>query len=139
MALLTLLFTYSPQALVFMVNATGMLYDWLTNKLKTCTTHCVDVLKASISLVLFAVAQLKAFCPSDEKYQKDEAIEEAFSSLKSILSGWIVDRAVIGGSLFGGSLSAASWKSTSKEELKVIKNATVQTQRTQKLISSSIA
>ena len=109
-----------------MVNATVMLYSWLTNKLKTRTTHCVDVLKASISLILFAVAQLKAFCPSDEKYQKDEAIEQAFSFLKGILSGWIVDRAVIGGSLFGGSLSAASWKSTSKEELKVI--TTVQTQ-----------
>ena len=122
-----------------MVNTAVMLYRCLTYKLKTCTTYCVDVLKASISLVLFAVAQLKAFCPSDEKYQKDEAIEEAFSSLKGILSGWIVDRAVIGGSLFGGSLSAASWKSTSKEELKVIKNATVQTQCTQKLISSSIA
>ena len=119
------------------MNAAVMLYRCLSNKLKTCATHCVDVLKTSISLILFAVAQLKAFCPSDERHQKDEAIEQAFSFLNGILSGWIVDRAVIGGSLFGGSLSATSWKSTSREELKVIR--TVQIRHIQKLTSYSTA
>ena len=116
-----------------MVNTAVMLYRSLTYKLKTCTTHCVDVLKASISLVLFAVAQLKAFCPSDEKYQKDETIEDAFGFLKSILSEWIVDRAVIGGSFLGGDVST-SWKLKSKEELEVIMHNIIQV-----LISSSIA
>ena len=101
------------------MNAAVMLYRCLSNKLKTRATHCVDVLKTLISLILFAVAQLKAFCPSDERHQKDEAIEQAFSFLKGTLSEWIADRAVIGGSFLGGDVSA-SWKSKSKEELEVI-------------------
>ena len=101
-----------------MVNAAVMLYICLSNKLKTRVTHCVDIPKASISLILFAVAQLKAFYPSDEKHRKDETIEEAFGFLKGTLSEWIADRAVIGGSFLGGDASA-SWKSKSKEELEV--------------------
>ena len=77
----------------------------------------MEVLKASISLILFAVAQLK-ICPSDEK---DEIIKEAFARLKGTLWEWIVDRKVIGGSVFGGSLPSryfsGGWKA--KEELEV--------------------
>ena len=102
-----------------MVVAALKLYRSLTYKLKTRTTHCVEVLKASISLVLFAVAQLKAFCPSDEN---DEVIKGTFASLKDTLWKWIVDREVIGGSVFGGYLptylSSAVWKP--KEELEVL-------------------
>ena len=101
------------------MNAAVMFYRYLSNKLKTRATHCVDVLKASISLILFAVAQLKAFYSSDEKHRKDETVEEAFGFLKGTLSEWIADRAVIGGSFLGGDVSA-SWKSKSKEELEVI-------------------
>ena len=102
-----------------MVVAAQMLYTSLTYRLKTRTTHCVEVLKASISLVLFAVAQLKAFCPTNGK---DEVIKGTFASLKDTLWKWIVDREVIGGSVFGGYLpiyySSAMWKP--KEELEVL-------------------
>jgi len=106
-----------PQVLVFMTDATLLLFRKLAYKLKTCTPHCVDVLKASISLILYAVAQLKALYPDDEKYP---IITRAFASLKGTLWEWIVDRAVIGGSVFGGTLPTryySSWKR--KEELEL--------------------
>ena len=107
--------------LISMMNAALLLYQRLTVMLKSCTQHYVEVLKTSISLILFAVAQLK-MCPSDEK---DKIIKVAFARLKGILWEWIVDRKVIGGSMFGGSLPShyfsGGWKA--KEELEVMLNA----------------
>jgi len=104
-----------------MVKAAVLLYKQLSIVLKSLTPHLVAVLKASMSLILFSVSQLKALCPSDDKCQKDEVIAEAFARLKSTLWDWIVDRAVIGCSVFGGTLPvyhfSSSWKP--KEELKV--------------------
>ena len=107
-----------------MVDAALLLFRRLAHKLNTHTPHCVDVLKASISLILYAVAQLKVLYP-DDGYQKDEMITRAFSSLKGTLSDWIVDRAVVGGSVFGGALPttryySASWNSKLHDELEVI-------------------
>ena len=101
----------------------GGLFNRLTHKLKTCASHCVDVLKASISLILFAIAELKALLPSNKTYQKDEIIAKRFGNLKDSLWHWIVCSNVIGGSVFGGTLpvqssSSSSWKK--KEELEVI-------------------
>ena len=106
--------------LISTVNAALLVYRRLTIMLKSRSPHYVEVLKASISLILFAVAQLK-ICPSDEK---DEVIKEAVARLKGILWDWIVDRKVIGGSMFGGSLPShyfsGGWKA--KEELEVLVN-----------------
>ena len=105
-----------------MVIAALMLYRSLTYKLKTRATHCVEVLKASISLILFAVAQLKVLCPTNEK---DEVIEGTFANLKNVLLEWIGNHEVIGGPVFGGYLptytSLAAWKP--KEELEVLHRA----------------
>jgi len=108
---------------ISMVKAAVLLYRQLSITLKSLTPHLVAVLKASISLILFSVSQLKVLCPSDDKYQKDEIITRAFARLKGTLWEWIVDHAVIGASVFGGPLpvyyySSSSWKS--KEELEVI-------------------
>ena len=103
---------------MFMVIAALMLYRSLTYKLKTCTAHCVEVLKASISLILFAVAQLKVLCPTNEK---DDVIKDTFASLKNVLLEWIGNHEVIGGFVFGGHLptyASAMWKP--KEELEVL-------------------
>ena len=103
-----------------MVTAALLLYGELTAKLKSRSPHHVDVLKASISLVLFAVAQLKAHFPSGEK---GELINRAFLSLKDILWKWIVNPGVIGGSVFGGSLpgyfspTMGNWKRSEELEL----------------------
>lgn len=105
-----------------MADAALLLFKRLARQIKTCTPHCVNVLKASISLILYVVVQLKALYPSDEKHQKEEIIAGIFDRLNVILWEWIVDREVIGGSVFGGTLpvnSSSSWKA--KEELKVIK------------------
>lgn len=103
--------------LTSMVHAALLLYGKLTVMLKSYIQHYVDVLKASISLILFAVAQLKALCPSDEN------IKGAFASLKGTLRNWIVDCEVIGGSVFGGNLpayySSGMWPWTPKRELEV--------------------
>ena len=100
-----------------MVHAALLLYGKLTVMLKSCTPHYVDVLKASISLILFAVAQLKALCPSDEN------VKRAFASLKGTLWNWIVNREVIGGSVFGGNLpayySSGMWPWNPRGELEV--------------------
>ena len=90
-----------------------LLYRELTLKLKSRTPHHVDVLKASVSLILFAVAQLKGD-------KKDKVSKQIFTGLKGALWCWIVDRKVIGGSVFGGSLpkndsAMGMWKP--KEEL----------------------
>ena len=103
--------------LTSMVHAALLLHGKLTVMLKSCTPHYVDMLKASISLILFAVAQLKALCPSDEN------VKRAFASLKGTLWNWIVNREVIGGSVFGGNLpayySSGMWPWNPRGELEV--------------------
>ena len=103
--------------LTSMVHAALLLYGKLTVMLKSCTPHDVDLLKASISLILFAVARLKCLCPSDEN------IKGAFASLKGALWNWIVDCKVIGGSVFGGNLpayySSGMWPWNPRGELEV--------------------
>lgn len=99
-----------------MVTAALLLYRELTAKFKGCTPHHVDVLKASISLILFSVAQLKVL------FSGDETDEIAFATLKDTLWTWIVDRDVIGGSVFGGCLpldysAIVKWKPSEELEL----------------------
>ena len=111
--------TYSPQIAVSMVTAALLLYGELTAKLKSRSPHHVDVLKASISLILFSVAQLKVLFSGDET---DEIINGAFVVLKDTLWTWIVDRDVIGGSVFGGCLpldysAIVKWKPSEELEL----------------------
>ena len=117
--IVTILFRMLMKHLTSMVHAALLLYRKLTVMLKSCIPHYVDVLKASISLILFAVAQLK-ICPSDEK---DEIIKEAFARLKGTLWEWIVDSKVIGGSVFGGNLpayySSGIWPWNPRGELEV--------------------
>ena len=84
-----------------MVNASQLLYNLLSAKLKHRFDHCVDVLKYSISLMLFSIAQLRSVCPSEER---SDIVKAAFDGLQTTLWKWITDPAVIGGSLFGGSI-----------------------------------
>ena len=63
------------------------------------------MLQASICLLLFAFSRLNVLCPDGEKSHKDKKIKEAFGKLETILWQWITNHGVIGGSLFGGSIS----------------------------------
>ena len=101
-----------------MVTAALLLYRELTAKLKSRTPHHVDVLKASISLILFSVALLKVLFSGEVA----DEIVVAFASLKDTLWNWIVHPDVIGGSVFGGALpsnlsSMGKWMR--KEELEL--------------------
>ena len=89
---------------ISMVNATLYLYKQLTAMLKDCSLDNLKVLKASISLILFAVAQLQKHFLSDEL---DDTNKRAFASLKHTLKNWILNHKVTGG---------FSW---SKEEFEV--------------------
>ena len=98
-----------------MVTAALLLYRELTAKLKSRTPHHVDVLKASISLILFSVALLKVLFSGEVA----DEIVVAFASLKDTLWNWIVHPDVIGGSVFGGYLPSAIRKWKVSEELEL--------------------
>ncbi len=106
---------YRPESLVSMVDASLLLCSRLRPKLLSSTF--VELLKASFSLVLFAIAKFNTVCPNEEKYSKNEKVAGALGKLKGSLKGWITDRKVIGGSMFGGSVNTRWW--SAEEEIKV--------------------
>ena len=95
------------QGLFSLVDASLLLYRRQSAILKS-SEHHVTVFKASIALLLFALSRLNALCPDDEKSHKDKKMKEAFEKLKTTLWEWIANHGVIGGSLFGGTIS--HWK-----------------------------
>ena len=99
-----------------MVKASQLLYNLFSAKLKCSLTHYVDVLKDSISLILFSIAQLNPVCPSEERSSIAQAV---FNGLHTTLWKWITDPAVIGGSLFGSHLIQYTKLDKAEEEFKV--------------------
>ena len=102
-----------------MVKASQLLYHQLSAKLKPHCDHFVNVLKTSISLVLFSIAQLNSVRPSEERSKDDGITKVAFSGINTTLWKWITDPAVIGGSLFGGHVITYTRLAKAGEELKV--------------------
>lgn len=100
-----------------MVDASLLLHKQLSAKLLSCSDHYLEVLKASISLVLLTISQLSFFCPEDEKGDMTSRVANASTKLKENLKGWITDGAVIGGSVFGQTVNVRFWKA--EQELKV--------------------
>lgn len=99
-----------------MVKASQFLYNLFSAKLKRPLNHYVDVLKDSISLILFSIAHLNPVCPSEERSGIAKA---AFNMLDTTLWKWITDPAVIGGSLFGGRIVQYTRLDKAEEEFKV--------------------
>ena len=99
-----------------MVKASQLLYNLLSAKLKRPLNHYVDVLKDSISLILFSIAHLNPVCPPEERSGIAKAV---FNMLHTTLWKWITDPAVIGGSLFGGHLIQYTKLDKAEEEFKV--------------------
>lgn len=97
-----------------MVKASLLLYNLLSAKLSRSYDYYVDLLKDSISLMLFSIAQLNSISPPDEK---DDTIQRTFDGLQTTLWKWIVHPDVIGGSVFGARILTNSKR---EEELKVI-------------------
>jgi len=102
-----------------MVKASQLLYNLLSAKLKRPHDYYVDVLKDSISLVLFSIAQLNSVCPSEERSERDDIVKAAFDGLQTTVGRWIADSDVIGGSLFGGRIMRYAWLDKAEEEFKV--------------------
>ena len=101
-----------------MVKASLLLYNLLSAKLSRNYDYYVDLLKDSISLMLFSIAQLNFICPPDERKEKDDTIQSTFDGLQTTLWKWIVHSDVIGGSVFGGGRIFTNSKR--EEELKVV-------------------
>ncbi len=99
-----------------MVDASILLCSRLRLKLSSSSDTFVDLLKASFSLVLFAVAKFHTVCPI-EKYSRIEKVADALGKLEGTLKDWITDERVIGGSMFGGSAYTRFWKA--EEEIQV--------------------
>ena len=99
-----------------MVKASQLLYDLFSAKLKRPLNHYVDVLKDSISLILFSIAHLNPVCPSEER---SGIAKTAFNMLQTTLWKWITDPDVIGGSLFGGRIIPYTKLDKAEEEFKV--------------------
>ena len=95
-----------------MVKASRLLYNLLSAKLKGSYDHYVDVLKDSISLMLFSIAQLNS---SEERI----IVKAAFDGLDATLWKWITDPTVIGGSWFGGRIITYARLDKAEQELKV--------------------
>jgi len=102
-----------------MVNASQLLYNLLSAKLKRPYDYYVDVLKDSISLMLFSIAQLNSVCPSEERSERDDIVKAAFDGLQTTVGRWIADSDVIGGSLFGGRIMRYARLDKAEEEFKV--------------------
>lgn len=79
----------------------------------------LPMLITTASYVLFTISRLDAICPSDNKRQWEEHRINTFRVIKEDLRSWIVNKHVVGGSLFGGSVPSkkSSWKG--KRELEV--------------------
>ena len=105
---------YRLKSTTSMVKASLLLYNLLSAKLSRNYDYYVDLLKDSISLMLFSIAQLNSISPPDEK---DDTIQRTFDGLQTTLWKWIVHPDVIGGSVFGARILTNSKR---EEELKVI-------------------
>ena len=100
-----------------MVKASLLLYNLLSTKLRHSYDYYVDLLKNSISLMLFSIAELNSICPPDERTEKDHTVQNTFDGLHTTLRKWIVHPDVIGGSMFGGGRILTNTRRI--EELKV--------------------
>jgi len=111
-----------------MVKASQLLYNNLSAKLNFNYDHYVNVLKESISLVLFSIAHLKeriALDPgapefeANERSKEEDIVKAAFGGLEDTLWKWITDISVIGGSVFGGRIIKYEKLDMAEKEFKV--------------------
>lgn len=111
---------YRPEYVSAMVKSALRLCTRLSDKLKSSEEKHVTLLRSTFSCALCAVENACKLSKGDDNIiDRDEAIEK----IRTLLKGWIANREVIGGSIFGYSVqsyfirSHTSWKG--KEELKV--------------------
>ena len=105
-----------------MVSKASILIFEHFSKMKALADHIVTLLAKSSLLTLCVVAQLDAVNDQESQWQCQER-EAILDRLQRGIKGWIADKGVIGGSMFGGSVplygSAMQWKDKSKKELHV--------------------
>lgn len=99
-----------------MVDASIRLFSNLRIKISSPSYPFLELLKASVSLVLFALTDFNGFFPEEESDKKQKLIR-VFGGLDRDLKNWIIEPRVIGGSMFGGSTNPRHWKA--EEEIRV--------------------
>ena len=100
-----------------MMDGSLLIYNCLKVKLSSTQEPYMELLKASLSLVLFAVGYFNTLCHDDKGYGKVERVTTTLGKLESSLKDWVSDARVIGGSVFGGSVNPNSWRA--KKEIQV--------------------
>lgn len=79
------------------VDAALLLFKYLTAKLTSYTSHYLEVLKKSMTIILLSLTRLDQYVPD-----RNKKITEVLEKAARILQDWIVNKNVIGGSSFGG-------------------------------------
>ena len=77
-----------------------MLLKLLFAKLNKSYQQYVQLLKMSITILLFSLANMKQLLVQQKV--EESKISETLAHCKKLLKEWIVQREVIGGSFFGG-------------------------------------
>ena len=85
------------------------------SKLRRSSGHVVSLLANSCSLVIHVMAHLDSIAANVNEWQPQKRMK-FFTDLKIALQSWIRDKDVIGGSVFGRSISDTD---TCRKELKV--------------------
>ena len=100
------------QLTVATVDAAKLLVKYLFGKLTGTFNHHLDVLKASISLLLIVLCKTQVLV---SKNVMDESnATDVLGMCELTLRGWVADHNVIGGSFFGGTVHN-SWIGSKKE------------------------
>ena len=112
----------SPSVLPLVMESSISIFEHFS-KLRAPSDHIVALLAKSSLLTLCAVAKLDAVTEEESSW-KSQKRREIFGKLQLGLQAWIVDKNVIGGNMFGGSVPGygsgiSQWKDTSKTELQV--------------------
>ena len=96
-------YTYRFQLCVATMNAALRLFLCVIGRLTRTADYVIDVLKASIALLLFALEKVNPFVTQNRLEKRK--ITDIFKNCEQALREWVAKPEVIGASFFGGSLS----------------------------------
>ena len=101
---------------MFTLTASQKLLCEIFSKLEETAEHSLELLVTSLKCV-FKSASFLITVMSDNYNEAKKNIEHVFQGIHKAMKEWIAKPEVIGGSIFGGTVTTPKWKG--KQELKV--------------------
>lgn len=98
--MLSHIFLCRYQLCVAIMDAALHLFLNFIKKLARNFGHFIDVLKMTVSVLLFALAKVKVYVA--QRKVGEEKITNALGMCQVALKDWVINGNVIGGSIFGG-------------------------------------